>query len=140
MDKCKCFGYGIRFDRHGIFSFNKGIGRYVITFGADMSSSAKIDNRKKGILIFGTFPTQGLEDTLSAENIYTNNFARRNEKFCLSLHYDGANRYFFVNGKDIHKFKVKDSEIIATILCLENISKDWSVDNMKKDWIKWLCL
>ena len=37
----------------------------------------------------------------------------------------------FVNGTEIHKFKAKDSEIVATPLCLGNISKDWSVDNMK---------
>ena len=42
----------------------------------------------------------------------------------------------FVNGKEIHKFKAKDSEIIATPLSLGNISKDWSVDNMKKTGIK----
>ena len=28
-----------------------------------------------------------------------------------------------VNGKEIHKFKAKDSEIVATSLCLRNISK-----------------
>ena len=38
----------------------------------------------------------------------------------------------FVNGKEIHKFKAKDSEIVATPLCLGNISKDWSVHNTKK--------
>ena len=32
----------------------------------------------------------------------------------------------------VQKFKAKDFEILATPLCLENISKDWSVDNMKK--------
>ena len=53
------------------------------------------------------------------------------DKYCLGLHYDGANSYLFVNGKEIIKFKAKDSEIVATPLCLENISKDWSVDNMK---------
>ena len=53
-------------------------------------------------------------------------------KFCLSLHYNGANSYLFVNGTEIHKFKTKDSEIVAVSLCLGNISKDWSVDNMKK--------
>ena len=30
------------------------------------------------------------------------------------------------------KFKAKDSEIVATPLCLEKISEDWSADNMKK--------
>ena len=38
----------------------------------------------------------------------------------------------FVNGAEIYKYKAKDSEIVATPLCLENIAKDWSVDNMKK--------
>ena len=47
------------------------------------------------------------------------------------MHHNGANSYLFVNGKEIHKFKAKDSEIVATPLCLGNISKDWSVDNMK---------
>ena len=48
------------------------------------------------------------------------------------MHYNGANIYLFVNGVEIIKFKAKDSEIVATPLCLGNISKDWSVDNMKK--------
>ena len=55
-----------------------------------------------------------------------------NKKFCLSLHYNGANSYLFVNGTEIHKFKAKDSEIVASPLCLGNISKDFSVDNMKE--------
>ena len=53
-------------------------------------------------------------------------------KFSLSLHYNGGNSYLFINGTEIYKFKAKDSEIVATPLCLGNISKDWSVDNMKK--------
>ena len=48
------------------------------------------------------------------------------------MHYNGANSYLFVNGTEIIKFKAKDSEIVATPLCLGNISKDWSVDNKKK--------
>ena len=64
--------------------------------------------------------------------MYSNNFREHNKKFCLSLHYNGANSTLFVNGKEIHKFKAKDSEIVATPLCLGNISKDWTVDNMKK--------
>ena len=38
----------------------------------------------------------------------------------------------FLNGAEIYKFKAKDSEIVASPLCLGNISKDWSIDNMKK--------
>ena len=60
------------------------------------------------------------------------NFTVTKKKFCLSLHYNGANSYLFVNGTEIDRFKVKDSEIVATPLCLGNVSKDWSADNMKK--------
>ena len=60
------------------------------------------------------------------------NFTVTKKKFCLSLHYDGANSYLFVNGTKIYKFKAKDSEIAASPLCLGNISKDWSTDNTKK--------
>ena len=91
----------------------------------------KIDNRKRDILILGKGPTQGVEHTLSAEKMYSINFTEQNKKFCLSLHYKGANSYLFVNGKEIHKFKAKDSEIVTTPLCLGNISKDWCIDNMK---------
>ena len=38
----------------------------------------------------------------------------------------------FVNSTEICKFKAKNSEIVTTPICLGNISKDWSVDNMKK--------
>ena len=41
-----------------------------------------------------------------------------------------------VNGTEIIKFKAKDSEITPYPLCLGNISKDWSVDNMKKTGLK----
>ena len=44
----------------------------------------------------------------------------------------GANSYLFVNGAELYKFKAKDSEIVVGSICLGNISKDWSVDNMKK--------
>ena len=57
------------------------------------------------------------------------------KKSCLTLYYNGANSYLFVNGTEIYKYKAKDSETAATPLCLRNISKDWSVNNMKKDWI-----
>ena len=97
-----------------------------------MSSSSKIDNRKKDILILGKGPTQGLEHTLSAEKLYKINFTKKNTKFCLTLHYNGANSYLFVNSTGIIKFKAKDSEILAYSLCLGNISKDWTNDNMKK--------
>ena len=60
---------------------------------------------------------------LSAEKLYSINFTKKNTKLCLSLHYNRANSYLFVNGTEI-KFKAKDSEILAYSLCLENVSKE----------------
>ena len=97
-----------------------------------MSSSAHIDNKKKDILILGVGPPQGLEHTLTAEKMYSISFTVTENKFCLSLPYNGANSCLFVNGTEICKFKAKDPEIVATPLCLGNISKVWSTDNMKK--------
>ena len=64
--------------------------------------------------------------------MYSIKLTEKNKKICLSLYYNKENSYLLVNGTEIHKFKSKDSEIPANSLCLGNISKDWSVDNMKK--------
>ena len=50
----------------------------------------------------------------------------------MSLHFNGANSFLFVNGTEIHKFKAKDSDTVASTLCLGNISEDFAVDDMKK--------
>ena len=119
------------FDRRSSFSFPRGgFGQNVLIFGADMNSST-IDNKKKEIIVLRKGPTQGLEHTLTAEKMYSINFTEKIKKFCLNLHYNGANSYLFVDGTEIYKFKAKDSEIVASPLCLGNISKDWLIDNMK---------
>ena len=67
IEKYKYSGYGIGFDRRSIFSFTGGgFGQNVLIFGADMSTSTHIDNKKKDILVLGRGPTQGLESTLTA--------------------------------------------------------------------------
>ena len=83
-------------------------------------------------MILGKGPTQRLGHTLSTEKMYSINFTEHNKKVCLRPHYNGANSRLFVNGKEIHKLRMKDSEIVATPLFLGNISRDWSVDYMKK--------
>ena len=90
---------------------------------------------RKKTLFLGIGPTQGLEHTITAEKMYLINFTVTKKKFCLSLHYNGVNSYLPVNGTEIYKFKAKDSEIVVTPLYLRNISKDWSIDNMKKNRI-----
>ena len=68
-----------------------------------MSSSTKIDNKKKDILILGKAPTQGLDEhSLSVEKMYSINFTKVNTKFCLSLHYNGANSYLLMVQKFIN--------------------------------------
>ena len=64
--------------------------------------------------------------------MYSINFTVTKKKFCLGFNYNGKNSYLFVNGTEIYKFEARDSEIAASPLCLGNISKDWSTDNMKK--------
>ena len=81
INKYKYSGCGIGFDRRGFYPHpSGGTGRNLIIFRIDMSSSTKIDNRKKDILIFGKGPTQGLEYTLSAEKMYSVNFTEHNKK------------------------------------------------------------
>ena len=68
IDKYGYSGYGIGFERRSSFWFSGGgFGQNLLIFGAVMSSSAHIDNKKKDMLVLGKGPTQGLEHTLTAE-------------------------------------------------------------------------
>ena len=68
--------------------------------------------------------------------MYSINFTMTKKKFCLSLHHNQKYSYSFVNGTEIYKFKVKNSEIVARPLCLGSFSKNWSEDNMTKNELK----
>ena len=82
FDKYGYSGYGIVFDRKSSFSFpGGGFGQNVIIFGVDMSSPARVDNKKKDILILGKGPTQALEHTLTSEKMYSINFTVTKKKF-----------------------------------------------------------
>ena len=76
VDLYKYSGYSIGFDRRGSYSIGDEVGRNMIIFGVDMSSSPHINNKKKDILILGKGPTQGLEHTLTAEKLYSINFTK----------------------------------------------------------------
>ena len=108
IDKYGYSGFGIGFDRRSSFSFpNGGFGQNVLIFGADMNSSAHIDNKKKVIFVLGKGPTQGLEHTLTAEKMCLINFTVTKKKFCLNLHYNGENNYLFVHGTEIINLRQK---------------------------------
>ena len=80
---------------------------------------------KKNILVLAKDFVQGINGTtIYAEKLYKIYFPEKNKKICLTLHYNGANSYLFVNSTEIHKFEAKDTEIVASPLCLGNISKE----------------
>ena len=93
IDQYKYSGCGIGFDRKREFSFgSNGFGRSVTILVVDMSSSVHANNKTKNILVFGKDFVQGLDNTtIYAEKMYSVNFTENNKKFCLSLHYNGAN-------------------------------------------------
>ena len=109
------------------------MGKNAIIFGADMSSSVHIDNKNKDILVLGEAPTQGLDNTtLAAEVKYPINFTQPRNIFILSLAYNGINSFLFVNPTKTYQFKAKDSEINDYAMGVTNISKDFTINNMKK--------
>ena len=85
-----------------------------------------IDNKNKVILVRSERPTQRLDDTK-----YPINFTLPRKRFVLSLHYKGSNSLLFVDATKIYQFKTKDSEIKDYTLCLGNILKDFTSNNMK---------
>ena len=87
-----------------------------------MSSSLHNDNKGKDILILDQGPTQGLDDdTLTAEVKYPLNFTQSERRFVLSLHYNGSDRFLFVDATKIYQFDAKDLEIKKNSLRLGNI-------------------
>ena len=100
-----------------------------------------VDNKGKDILTFGEGPTQGLDDTSLIYNLifisqYPINLTESGKKIILSLYYNGSNNFLFVNATKVYQFKTKDSEIKDFALCLRNILKDFTIDNMKKTGLK----
>ena len=130
--KHKYEGYGICFDKGGMFSMgNINNGRNVLIFGVHENSVIHSNNISNNIFIMGDGIVQGINDmTLYAEKIYSQNFTAVDKKFVLSSHYNGDDSYLFVNGKQELKFKAKDYQIVKEILCLGNISDDWTAANI----------
>ena len=75
-----------------------------------MSNSRHATNKTQTVLILGHGLTQEINDA----TIYTVD----NKTFCLSLHYSNDNSYLLVNGRDVTKFKAKNSELIKYPMCI----------------------
>ena len=102
-----------------------------------MSSFVHVDNNEKDILILGEGPTLGSDDTtLTGEAKYPIDFTQSNRILLLSLHYNGSDSFLFVDATKIYQFKAKDSEIKKYTLNVGNVSKDFTIDDMKKNRIE----
>ena len=136
LDKWRYSSNSIGFDSRSEFSFTDGsMGKNVFIFVADMNSSVHTDNKNKDILILGEGTTQGLDDTaLTAKAKYSVNFIHLRKRFVWTLHYNLNNSFFFVKATKIYQFKAKDSQTKNYALCLGNISKDFTINNMKKQY------
>ena len=132
--KHKYEGHKICFDEGGTFS-KRGInnGRNVLIFAVHENSLVHANNKANNIYVMGDLFVQGINDTtLYAEKIYSQNFTAANKKFVLSLYCNGDDSYLFVNGKQELEFKAKDDQIVREILCLGDISDDWTIANAQK--------
>ena len=129
--QCKYFGYGICFDGKGKFSIgNITNGKNVLIFGVNTSSSIYANNKLNNIYVLGRDIVQRINGTtLNTEKIYQQDFTAPDKKFVLILHYNDDNSYLFVNGAQELKFKSAISYKDRNLLCLGNISSDWSLTN-----------
>ena len=120
-------GYGICFDERRQFGHkitedgraHTKNGRNVLIFGVDMSFSVHATNRANSTYVMGDGLTQGIHDTtLYVEKNYWRNFTDPGKKFIISLHYNGDESYFFVNGRQELKFKAKTDQLVKEKICI----------------------
>ena len=72
-----------------------------------------------------------ISSTSTAKAKYPISFKQSGERFLLSLHYNLSNSFLFVNATKIYQLKAKDSEIKDYTQCSGNISKDFTINNIK---------
>ena len=127
-------GYGICFYSESPFSFaNRIDAKNVIIVGVNNSNSSHSTNKTQNIYVLGKDFVQGIiKATIYAEKIYKTNFTEQSKKFILSLHYNDDKSYFFVNGNQELKFKSSVNYLDRNLLCVGNISSDWSLTNCTK--------
>ena len=126
--------YGICFGSESSFSFcNRIDAKNVIIFGVNTINSSHSTNKTQNIYVLGKYFVQGINNTtIYAEKIYKTNFTEQSKKFILSLHYNGVNSYLFVNGSQKLKLKSSVNYLEGNLLCVGNISSDWSLTNVTK--------
>ena len=127
-------GYGIGLDSTCSFTHpdDGKDAKNIVVFVVDMSNSIHSTNKTQSVLVVGHRLIQKINDTpIYAEKMYSRNFIVDNKIFCLILHYNENNSYLFVNGKEVAKFKAKNSELIKYPMCLGGLSKDYDTNSRK---------
>ena len=105
----------------------------VIIFGVNTSNSSHSTNKTQNIYVLRKDFVQGINNTtIYAEKIYKTNFTEQSEKCVLSSHYNDDNSYLLVNGSQELKFKSSVNYLDRNLLCVGNISSDWSLTNSTK--------
>ena len=85
-------------------------------------------------MILGEGPMQRSNKTIiTTEAKYLINITRSRKNFCLSLHDNKSNSFLYFNHVKTYQFKARASEIKPYPLCLDNISKDFTVDRINVD-------
>ena len=118
LDKDKYSGYGIEFDSCSEFS--------------------SLDGSMEEMSLFLELTWAYLHVLLISKKVseYSINFTQSGKRFVLSLPYNGSNSFLFVNATKVYQSKAKNSEIKDYALCLGNILKDITINNMKKTGLK----
>ena len=133
--------YGICFNERGQFghTITEGgfthttNGRNVLIFGADMGFTVHATNRANNIYVMGDGLMQGIHNTtLYVKKNYDRNFTDPGKKFVLNLHYNGDNSYLLNNGRQELKFKAKTDQLVKEMLCIGNLSDQWTASESEK--------
>ena len=103
--------WGIAFEGECLWSFGNGFATNVVIFGFNNSSSSDTDNRKNNFLVL----------KISID------FSKANTNFCLILHYNGHESYFYVNKIKTCKFRA-NGNISWYNFWLQSVSKDFTKD------------
>ena len=141
-DKWVYNGYRIASDGEDWWSVGNGTARNVVIFGVDNSLSPYVDNLKNNFWKLGKGPTFRTNGRFgSVDKKFSINFIKANTKFFLNLHYNGDNSYFFVNGKEIIKFKADNKNVnFPTWFCLGSISDGFSALILEKYFKMEMCM
>ena len=95
-----CSGLEIAFDAKGEWNFGNESAGNVVIFSVDNSSWSNADNWKNDFLVLDEGDTFGINGNIcTQERKFSINFSKARTTFCLSLHFNGDNSYWCVNGK-----------------------------------------